>query len=997
MAGFFCECVNRLRARIEPRCAHEIIKFNAAARACGLVLRPGGVAEMNIDLTGETLHGFFERASPALRLPVSPGARSPRALVTGALLWGALLSGALLSGCDSAPTGNAPGLAGGQALTPGITNYPMAYVKQPVLAAGTNQKDKAATPADIDVRDLITSITGSDLYVRSTASAAGAETNVTFPITKGMGAVRDLDVSPDGTKVVFSLRLPLDPTRANTDPMQPNWKIYQYDAGTKTVTQLTNDDVTSGHDVGAHYLPDGRIVFASTRQVATQAILLDEGRPQYQAVTDNQQQAIFELHVMNGDGTGIHQISFNTNHDFAPSVLAGGQIVFSRWEVTHGQDQISLYITNPDGTGLQLYYGANSHATGANIAGTNNNVIQFLNARERADGTLLAIDRPFLGTQLGGDILAINAGRFVEIDQPSSPGSTAKGPGQASATSLGVTTDANMPSAGGRFYSMYPLYDGTNRMLVSWAPCLVEGAGGTTEVCSSSNTAGAQVTLAPPQYTVWIYDFDAGTLSPLLSAEEGTEIVEPVILQARTPTPTFIPDFQPTTPSEQTLVNDEVGVLDISSVYDYDGIDTAKPSIATQANPAQSSFYARPARFVRIEKAVEIPPRTVRKISPSAFGPAGMGMREILGYAPVQPDGSVQVQVPANVPFTIDVLDVNGRRITAKHTSWMQVMAGETKSCNGCHTAGNLQDPSHGRSGLTLPVNQGAPTTGSPFPSTNLALFANQGETMAQTLARISCEQGSALATLAEPYTQPCSQILQTDVIYTPIWTYGVTTPQADSSVDYPYGTSVSGATNLGIPSTPPTNGSCTPWSAQCRITIHYANANSNPAQLFIQNLWNSTTRVATVNGVANTSVTCTVCHNPLSAQNKEQVPAGQLDLTGGPSGPNVITPDPTLVSSYQNVLSQHFELTLNMQTLETLTVLDPGPPPTQQPVILPAPMTAGDAAASTAFLRMFDGSYHDPVLDHTGFMTIGELRLVSEWLDIGGQYYNDPFVAPVD
>ncbi len=37
-------------------------------------------------------------------------------------------------------------------------------------------------------------------------------------------------------------------------------------------------------------------------------------------------------------------------------------------------DQISLYRSNPDGTDCELYYGANSHATGANIAGTNNNV-----------------------------------------------------------------------------------------------------------------------------------------------------------------------------------------------------------------------------------------------------------------------------------------------------------------------------------------------------------------------------------------------------------------------------------------------------------------------------------------------------------------------------------------------------------------------------------------------------------------------------------------------
>ena len=42
-----------------------------------------------------------------------------------------------------------------------------------------------------------------------------------------------------------------------------------------------------------------------------------------------------------------------------------------------------------------------------------------------------------------------------------------------------------MPSAGGRFYSVYPLYDGTNRMLVSWAPCLIQTTAGTTEVCNS--------------------------------------------------------------------------------------------------------------------------------------------------------------------------------------------------------------------------------------------------------------------------------------------------------------------------------------------------------------------------------------------------------------------------------------------------------------------------------------------------------------------------------
>src|SRR6202049_843344 len=408
--------------------------------------------------------------------------REPR---HGSLKLAALLLPAwLLAGCYSGVSGHAPGLAGVQTQVPGTLNFPLAYVKRPAPASAPN--------ADVDVRDLITSTSGGDLYIRAQASPGAVETNVTMPITKGMGDVRDLDVSPDGKKLVFSLRLPLNPNMPNTDVTQPTWKIYQYDAVAKTVTQLTNDSTTAGHDVGAHYLPHGRIVFASTRQAATQAILIDEGRPQYPAQTDDRKQPIFLLHVMNADGTGIHQISFNTNHDFAPSVLANGQIVFSRYESING-DQISLYRANPDGTGLELYYGANSHATGVNLAGTNTNVVQFLNARQRADGKLIAIVRPFLGTQLGGDIGPMDAENFVEINQPATPKGAA-GTAHTSATTLGVTTDANLPFMGGRVACAYPLYDGTNRMLVSWAPCLVlnsSASPATTSVCTAANTGGA--------------------------------------------------------------------------------------------------------------------------------------------------------------------------------------------------------------------------------------------------------------------------------------------------------------------------------------------------------------------------------------------------------------------------------------------------------------------------------------------------------------------------
>jgi Hydrazine synthase alpha subunit middle domain len=908
---------------------------------------------------------------------------SPRDQRHGLLKLAALtLPMLIVLGCSSATTGHAPGVAGGQTLTPGVTNFPLAYIKRPVLAlSGANKI------TDIDARDLITSITGGDLFLRDQASAGGAEVNVTASITKGMGDVRDLDISPDGTKIVFSLRLPLNPKLKNTDPKQPNWHIYQYDATTKTITQLTNDDITAGHDVGAHYLADGRIVFTSTRQLATQSILLDEGRPQYAAQTDDQQQSIFLLHVMNGDGTQMHQISFNTNHDYTPSLLNNGQIVFGRWETTNG-DQISLYRSNPDGTHEELYYGANSHATGANIAGTNNNVIQFLNARPLPNGGLVAIVRPFLGTQLGGDIVTINAEGFVEVHQPATPGGAA-GTAQASATTLGVTTDANMPSLGGRFASVFPLYDGTNRLLVSWSPCLVLDTTvtpNTTNLCNSSNTVGANVTLAPPQYTLWVYDLDKGTLSPLLSADVGTMVMEPIILQPRTPAAPILVDAAPAPGAAETMASNGVGLLDISSVYDVDGVDTATPSISAISDPSQTGYYTRPYRFIRIQKAVEIPGKTVRKINQSAFGPAGMGMREILGYAPIQPDGSVRVQVPANVPFTIDVVDANARRITARHTSWLQVLPGETKTCNGCHSTVNMT--SHGRAGLTNAVNPGAPTTGQPFPNTNPTLFANAGETMAQTLARLTC---TANGTPISGSMTPCSQILSMDVIYDGIWTVGTTPPQADTPFSYTY----QGV--AGLNESPPINASCVPWSAQCRITIHY---DMDPVkQLFMQSVWSLATRTNTVNGVAMTSTTCTVCHNQVNAMAMLQVPQGQLDLTGGAS-----SVDTTVVQSYEELLFAHNEQTLNMGVLQDLLVPAPGPPdpvtgaPTtiMVPVSLAPPMTAGSAAGSTTFLRMFDGSFHDPVLDHTGYLSPAELRLISEWLDIGAQFYNDPFVAPV-
>jgi len=56
-------------------------------------------------------------------------------------------------------------------------------------------------------------------------------------------------------------------------------------------------------------------------------------------------------------------------------------------------------------------------------------------------------------------------------------------------------------------------------------------------------------------------------------------------------------------------------------------------------------------------------------------------------------------------------------------------MPGETKTCNGCHVAGNKTSPSHGRAGLTASVNRAHPPRCAVPEHTGQSARANAGDT----------------------------------------------------------------------------------------------------------------------------------------------------------------------------------------------------------------------------------------------------------------------------
>ena len=53
-------------------------------------------------------------------------------------------------------------------------------------------------------------------------------------------------------------------------------------------------------------------------------------------------------------------------------------------------------------------------------------------------------------------------------------------------------------------------------------------------------------------------------------------------------------------------------------------------------------------------------------------------------------------------------------------------------------------------------------------------------------------------------------------------------------------------------------------------------------------------------------------------------------------------------------------------------------------------------AAFASQFFKVLTGNVAGTV-NHRTYMTASELRLVAEWVDVGAQYYNNPFAAPLN
>ncbi|MBT3198299.1 MAG: hypothetical protein HN350_00115 [Phycisphaerales bacterium] len=164
----------------------------------------------------------------------------------------------------------------------------------------------------------------------------GSKAKITTLIDDPKGVIRDPDVSYDGKRVLFSWK---------KSDRKDDYHLYEMDLARRKIKQLTTG--LGFADYEGCYLPDGNIMFNSTRCVQTVDCWWTE---------------VSNLYICDAQGKHMRRVGFDQVHSNYPQVLADGRVIYTRWDY-NDRGQLypqPLYQMNIDGTAQTEYYGNNS-------------------------------------------------------------------------------------------------------------------------------------------------------------------------------------------------------------------------------------------------------------------------------------------------------------------------------------------------------------------------------------------------------------------------------------------------------------------------------------------------------------------------------------------------------------------------------------------------------------------------------------------------------------
>ncbi|HJN14378.1 MAG TPA: hypothetical protein QGH10_02745, partial [Armatimonadota bacterium] len=446
------------------------------------------------------------------------------------------------------------------------------------------------------------------------------------------GFIFDMSASFDGAKLVFSYH---DDPRAGSD----SFHIWEINADGTGLRQLTTGPY---HDGSPSYLPDGRVVFTSTRVES------------FSLCQDFLAAAIFAVDPANGV---IERLEHTTLCDTTPFVMDDGSIVFTRWEY---QDKNifctqGLWSINPDGRHLQLFYGntltvPNAIYGAKQIPGTRKVICTMAAHHHRPIGAIGIIDRS-LGLEAAAALINITP------EVPYTPTKAAVwNPAQPNPTW----------GAGDIFYPWaygdpYPIRDGL--YLVTY--------GGPEEG-------------GPGRFRLFLLRGD-GSKVPLYG-DPSTSCFNPVPLGNRplphrfarsvpraggSPDP---PDSSSPTSGESgdSLARAATGTFFVTDIYDglsESGVERGQVKALRVMSQLPKRWNTEGPRY--------------RDHYP-LIGQGTYYVKVNYGTVPVYEDGTAYFEAPAGVELYFIALDEHGKEIR-RMGSTTQLMPGESQGCVGCH------------------------------------------------------------------------------------------------------------------------------------------------------------------------------------------------------------------------------------------------------------------------------------------------------------------------
>ncbi len=526
---------------------------------------------------------------------------------------------------------------------------------------GPHSRVRVAAPGKLSVREVSGQL--RTLIDGATPTAA----------TMNLIDVNAPEVSYDGTRIVFA-GLPQGNYNSGPARNAGAWRIYVINADGSGLRQVTRSDRPplgdSFNSFGLYddtdpaWLPDGRIVFSSTRWPSY---------AQYSGVfTSN-------LHVVNADGSGLHRITAERNGADRPLVdPITGKIVYARWWRNHraphndmsaisdpaggyrqkdgliaGQGQFgrmvlqvwTLATINPDGTGLEMWSG-----------------FQRLEVMNHTYGGAFSSNGDFYGNYFPMSNMSEASG-FGGIRR------YRRGPGSYTPV-IGITdltldyVSASNPTSFGIFkgsYAAEPEVLPGGGLVISWAPDINQDYG-----LYVVNSDGSGRTL--------LYD-NPGTTevrARLIRPRPLPPIVADTITQVASPVPP---------PAAGPYTQDGRFVFDCLNVYFNAPVDADIVSAIPVGSAAKIRFFIDHQRT-----------------SPGSF--PNLDWPILINEVPVAADGSVtDPNAPANVPLFEQIRSADNTipftgghtRDGAAHVAGMNFgRPGAVARCVGCH-AGHTQ------------------------------------------------------------------------------------------------------------------------------------------------------------------------------------------------------------------------------------------------------------------------------------------------------------------